>query len=300
MADDVDTSAEAVGGFLRWRRRHALPPGTRCYNCRTVLLGPWCYSCGQLGEDFHRSAHHLLFEAFESFFHADGRLLHTLPGLLLDPGELTRDYLDGKRAPQIPPMRLFLITLLVVFVAGDIAGLVHHTHFINFGKADEAKAIVGKMTVHVYKAWDAAISVWLKTHIGRAVDHPEALVAAMAEWAHRFAFVTLPISALMLSLIFMFRPGFVLFDHLIFSMHSLSFLGLTIAASILLNAAGVPWAGWLLALPPIHLFVHMRGTYRTGITSTLVRMFLLFTASTVAFSLLMLGLIAVSLAVLTA
>ena len=33
MADGVDTGAEAAGGFLRWRRHHALPPGTGCYNC---------------------------------------------------------------------------------------------------------------------------------------------------------------------------------------------------------------------------------------------------------------------------
>jgi hypothetical protein len=298
MADGVDTGAEAAGGFLRWRRHHALPPGTGCYNCGTVLRGPWCYVCGQLGEDFHRSAHHLIFEALESFFHADGRVWRTLPGLLFKPGHLTRSYLDGKRAPQVPPMRLFLIVLLIVFVAGDIVMARQNPALLHLDPGEKAETVLSSINVHVYPAWDADLTAWLKTHLGRAIAHPEALLAAMGDWAHRFAFMTLPISALMLSAIFLFRRGVVLFDHLIFSMHSLSFLGLIVASMMLLSTAGAEWTGWLLLLPPVHLFFHMRGTYATGVVSTLVRMALLFTASSVAFALMMAGLVLVGLAVL--
>ncbi|MEF3019414.1 DUF3667 domain-containing protein, partial [Pseudomonas aeruginosa] len=82
-------------------------------------LGPWCYHCGQLGADFHRSTFHLIAEAFESFFHADGRLVRTLPRLIVAPGRLTHDFLAGKRAPQIPPLRLFLVSVLLLFLAGE-------------------------------------------------------------------------------------------------------------------------------------------------------------------------------------
>lgn len=67
-----------------------------------VLQGPWCHNCGQLGEDFHRSASHLMAEAFEGFFHADGRLWRTLPRLILHPGRLTRDYLDWSCSSSVP------------------------------------------------------------------------------------------------------------------------------------------------------------------------------------------------------
>lgn len=288
----MDQELEAAGAFLGWRRRHALPPGTACYNCGTALLGPWCYRCGQLGEDFHRSAHHLIWEAFENFFHADGRLWRTLPDLLVRPGHLTRSYLDGHRAPQIPPMRLFLIVVLLVFLAGDLNGNLVSAPV----KVDVPQSEISKFHVHVYPAWDNALSEWLRTHLGRAAAHPHALLAGMADWAHRLAIVTLPLAALMLALVFAFRRGVVLFDHLIFAMHSLAFAGLLATVMLCLHAAGLPAPSALFWLLPVHLFVHMRGVYGTGIAGTLVRMGVLFVLSTVAFTVLVLGLLLAGLA----
>src|SRR4051812_15344858 len=94
--------ARATLGWLRWRKQHAVEPGTPCGACATELMGAYCHACGQLAEDFHRSVWHLLIEAFESFFHFDGRLVHTVPRLLWKPAKLTREYLDGSRAFQIP------------------------------------------------------------------------------------------------------------------------------------------------------------------------------------------------------
>ena len=128
--------------------------------------------------------------------------------------------------------------------------------------------------------------------------HPEQLLAAMGAWAHDFAFLALPFSALMLSVIFVFRRRFLLFDHLIFSMHSLSFQGLLVVACLGLR----PWGGddaWqLLYASPVHLFVHMRGVYGTSWVGTLIRMFTLFVASSVTFAFLVLALVLVGLATL--
>ncbi len=293
----VDQDVAAAGGFLRWRRRHALPPGTGCFNCGTVLLGPWCHACGQAAEEFHRSAHHLVGEALENFFHADGRLWRTLPALLFRPGQLTRSYLDGHRAPQIPPMRLFLIAMLLVFLAGDLnAGL-----FGQIGQPDAASVASGqaelaRMRMPALPGLGEALTDWLRTHLGRAIAHPRALVEGMGEWAHRFAFLALPVSALVLSAIFAFRRGFVLFDHLIFSMHSLAFVGLVVAAMLLAQAAGVGSLGVLLLVVPVHLFRHMRGVYATGVPGTLLRMGLLFVLSSLAFLLLLAALVLIGLA----
>jgi hypothetical protein len=60
-----------------------------------------------------------------------------------------------------------------------------------------------------------------------------------------------------------------------------------------------PWLGAsadILLLPaPVHLFVHMRGVYRTSVVGTLIRMFLLFVGTCIAVSILAVGLIAVGL-----
>jgi hypothetical protein len=130
--------------------------------------------------------------------------------------------------------------------------------------------------------------------VKRALQNPEAMLAAMEQWGHRFAILMLPIAALMLSVLFAFRKGVYVFDHLIFSMHSLSFVGFLVTACFLIGI----WAGWawqLLWLAPVHLFVHMRGTYRTGVFGTLIRMFLLFIGTTISVAILFAGLVIVGL-----
>jgi hypothetical protein len=280
------------GSFLAWRRRHALQPGTPCRNCETTLLGPWCFACGQAAHDTHRSAWHLAAETFENFFHADGRLWRTLARLIYNPARLTQDYLAGKRAPQIPPLRLFLVVLLILALIGD--WVVPHVPVLQLGAAaDKDRAALMQTEVHLGLSpdMDKAATDWLRLHVGRAMDHPVALATAMRERAHDFAFLMLPISALILAAIFAFRRGVVLFDHFIFSMHSLSFVGLLICTAIVGSLALQASCGWMVWAAPVHLFAHMRGVYRTGIFGTLVRMFVLFVCSMVAFVLLTLALV---------
>jgi len=280
--------------------RHGLEIGTPCPNCGTALAGAYCYACGQKGEAYHRSIWHLFAEAFESLTHFDGRFWKTLPNLIAKPGKLTRDYLDGHRAAQIPPFRLFLIVLIAVFFAGS---LNFQTHPVKFGVAPSDTFIAKdpKDRAAFKEAFDAMRTKpegrWLADHSEAAVKDPEALVQAMAHWSHQFAILMLPIAALILSVLFVFKRGVYVFDHLIFSMHSLSFQGLLLTA-IFLGDLAVPWALWFLLLAPVHLFVHMRGAYRISSIGALIRMFLLFTLSGTAFVFLMLGLVFVGLATL--
>jgi hypothetical protein len=319
MAHEIDAAqASALGDLFRLRRKaaHAAPPGTPCANCATPLQGPWCHACGQLGEDFHRSWIHLVGESVEGLIHFDGRFWRTLPDLILRPARLTRLYLEGHRAPQIPPLRLFLVVLLVMFLAGsvgvkDTRGPAVRTQNvagaqameINVGRGkltDEQKAKIkaslGQIKVQFGSKPDPEGSAWLRERIGRVLDNPLAFQLILESWSERFAFLMLPISALLMSLLFVFQRRFYLFDHLVFTMHSLSFLGLLIGAVILLTTVLGGWAQWLWFAPPVHLFAHMRGVYRTSVIGTLIRMLLLFVGSVAGFSILMLGLVFVGLA----
>jgi len=294
IEEDVAGAASA-GGFLAWRRKHALPPGSLCRNCNAQLQGPWCHNCGQLGVDFHKSMWHLAVEAIENLFHADGRLLHTVPRLILRPAQLTHDYLAGKRAAQIPPLRLFLVVLLLVFIAGNMASRAGHVRFVHIDSTPGDFAEVKKVQVHINPKWDQALTAWTQDRLTKALAHPDAFAAAMGEWAHDVAFLTLPLSALILSALFAFRRGFMMYDHLIFSIHSLSFQGLlfvtVMASAPLLGAA----ANILFAASPVHLYAHMRGVYGTGRWGTLIYMTILMFAATIAFGLLMMGLVVLGL-----
>lgn len=84
----------------------------------------------------------------------------------------------------------------------------------------------------------------------------------------------------------MFNRRFYVFDHLLFSMHSLSFQLILLTTIFLLSLVVGPAAWWLILLAPIHLYKHMRGVYATSRFGTLVRMILLWIGTFFGFGLL--------------
>lgn len=292
-------TADTVAAEIKRASARSLPIGTPCPNCNTALAGPWCYECGQRGEEYHRSIVRLAAEAVMGLFDLDGRIWQTFPRLIFRPGKLTRDYLDGHRAVQVPPFRIFLVVLLMVFFAGSLDVTRNHKNFKLAGpdSPEAAKILTPEMTKDMdVQLGDPNASKWLKERLQFSLSHQDAFFSAVASWGQRFAVLMLPIAALMLTLLFLFKRNVYVFDHLIFSMHSLSFQGLLLTAVFLLDGFGDAWAAELLWLSPVHLFVHMRGAYRISWYGTLLRMFVLFLGSSIAFALLIAGLALVGLA----
>jgi hypothetical protein len=91
--------------------------GTHCANCNAPLQGEFCHHCGQSVHSVLKPVHGMLEEAAETLLHIDGRIVHTLPPLLLKPGFLTLEYFSGRRMRYIAPFRLmFVICVLTFFV----------------------------------------------------------------------------------------------------------------------------------------------------------------------------------------
>jgi hypothetical protein len=329
-------SAETIANEITRASKHSLPIGSGCLNCHTALAGPYCYACGQRGEKYSRSIWRLAGEAFEGLTDLDGRLWQTLPRLAFRPGRLTRDYLDGHRAVQIPPFRIFLLVLVLVFFTGGLnLGRSNNFHVLGLndpkvaavmspkdgadlgkavselkgGKTDgsnvdinigpqglsqlaTAKKDISNINLNVGST--KANAFWTD-RAKKALSDPKALMAATAEWANRLAVLMLPVAALLLSVLFLFKKNVYVFDHLIFSMHSLSFQGLLLSA-MFVGGIWAEQAWWGLWLCPVHLFFHMRGTYRSHILTTLIRMSLLFFGSSIAFGLMIGGLFLLGLA----
>lgn len=101
VAEELDAGGAANGG-------------PRCLNCG-ALTGPrFCGDCGQAVDDRRSPLLALLRELFEEWLSVDGRLIHTLR-VMPRPGELTRLYLAGKRAPFLTPFRVYLLASLALF-----------------------------------------------------------------------------------------------------------------------------------------------------------------------------------------
>jgi hypothetical protein len=93
-----------------------------CDNCGAPVPARYCSACGQRLEPPVHSLWHFSRVATEDLTHADSRLWATLTALLFKPGRLTREFLAGRRARYLPPVRLYLVLSVLFFL---IASAVH-------------------------------------------------------------------------------------------------------------------------------------------------------------------------------
>lgn len=90
-------------------------PAAACANCDAALRGQYCANCGQRARSRMISLWELVREASDVLTSLDSRLWRTLGLLMFRPGFLTEDYLLGRRARYIPPLRLFIGCSLLFF-----------------------------------------------------------------------------------------------------------------------------------------------------------------------------------------
>ncbi|QCQ99847.1 DUF3667 domain-containing protein [Brevundimonas sp. SGAir0440] len=91
-----------------------------CSDCGAETSGNFCANCGQ-PTHVHRSLLHLGEELLHGVMHFDARIWRTLPLLWLNPGKLTREWVEGKRTRYVSPLAIFLFTLFVMFFALSFA-----------------------------------------------------------------------------------------------------------------------------------------------------------------------------------
>jgi hypothetical protein len=96
----------------------ARPEEAVCRNCGATLVGEFCHACGQKRfVESDRRFGHLLHQFIASATDLDGRFWRTIRALAFQPGLLSREYFDGRRARWISPVSLFLAVSVVYFLA---------------------------------------------------------------------------------------------------------------------------------------------------------------------------------------
>jgi len=89
-----------------------------CVNCGVELSGPFCANCGQKRfVESDRRLGHLLHHLLVSATDLDGRVWRTLRALMFQPGLLSREYFEGRRARWLSPVSIFFAASLLYFVA---------------------------------------------------------------------------------------------------------------------------------------------------------------------------------------
>ena len=211
-----------------------------------------------------------------AYLSTEGALWRTLKLLLLKPGELTVQYLAGRRKHYVLPLRLYLtisvVTLLLVRLLGAVPVQVSITpdeakamakprNFVLLGLGDDGKGIGMKDGVFYCNT----VPQWTCKRIQRfASDDPQALTVAIEDFKQRFlanlgsaVFLLLPTFALGLKLVYRSRRMRYT-EHLVFALHVHAFWFLALGL-ILTNV----W--WLTAIGctavPLYSMLAMRRVY---------------------------------------
>ncbi|MGH7935556.1 MAG: DUF3667 domain-containing protein [Chthoniobacterales bacterium] len=114
----------------RWwrRKKKQRPPLTHCENCGAALTGPYCAQCGQPAIDYRRSFGSLLADAADAFFNLDARFFQSFSWLLFKPWRLTNEFIAGKRARHVHPLRVYLIASVTFFLVINFLARGAHLH----------------------------------------------------------------------------------------------------------------------------------------------------------------------------
>lgn len=271
-----------------------------CLNCGAPLPGTFCAECGQRDIPPYPSVRELAVDAVTEFSGWDGRLAATLRALLRRPGMLTREFLEGRRARYISPLRLYLTASLVYFVlaasAPDVrldsgktlfAGLrVGATGTNDARSASRAERVGAAATASLEKqevlsAEERAAALedvarapaLIRPFLRRAIEDPGGFKRGILQTMPRMLFVLLPIFAGILTL---FYRGRKYPEHLYFAIHLHAFIFLALATSALIKFTQVPALAIVASAAvviwiPIYATLAFRRVYGGSLGRTLLK-----------------------------
>jgi hypothetical protein len=132
----------------------------------------------------------------------------------------------------------------------------------------------------------------LNERVRRSFQNPDLALFRIQEAASKFSVILAPLSLPFIALLFLWKRGVTLYDHMAYALYALSFASL-LFVTITLTAQS-PWTSWLggwlvLVGLPVHIYFHLKGAYALGWFSALWRaLFMLIFASIIAVVFLML------------
>jgi hypothetical protein len=95
--------------------KHHLRKESTCLNCGHPVELRYCSKCGQENVESRQSFGHLVRHFAEDFTHYEGNFWRTIKYLLFRPAYLTRNYLSGKRASYVAPVKLYIFISFAAF-----------------------------------------------------------------------------------------------------------------------------------------------------------------------------------------
>jgi hypothetical protein len=80
------------------------------------VIGRYCHVCGQENLEPKETVWHLVQHFFNDITHFDGKFFESVKYLMRKPGFLSREYMAGRRASYLNPIRLYVFTSAIFFI----------------------------------------------------------------------------------------------------------------------------------------------------------------------------------------
>ena len=246
-----------------------------CANCGQVLPQPlpaFCPACGQETRLRPPTIGEFVQQFGGAYISTEGALARTLKLLLFKPGELTRQYLAGRRKHYVLPLRLYLTISLVAIVLVRLFAATS----LDLGGLDKADLSRGEYVLVSFGPDHGAglrdgqffcdgLPAWFCQRLQRRLDTDARGLAREAEaLGGRFVsnlggamFVMVPLFALLHKLVYWNRRLHYT-EHLVFALH------LHAAWFLLLLLTLTPWV-WVEVLAalmvPVYALAALRRVY---------------------------------------
>lgn len=220
-------------------------PSSNCLNCGAVLEGRYCHICGQKAVPVDVRLHDFVHEATHEFLHLDGKIVRTAKLLVAKPGALTNEFLIGRRARYISPLRVYLTCSVLFFLLAAIV------------PSGDLKVRRTKPTT----ATGIAIEKRLEKGLQKAEQDANQFGAAVMHNLPRAMFVLMPIFGLLTWAFYRKQQPYYV-PHLYYAIHFHAFVFLIMAVYVV-----VSWLIWkgvaaLLLLAPIpYHFIALRRVF---------------------------------------
>ena len=216
----------------------------RCPNCNNELTGEYCSSCGQKRYDHNdRKVSTFIKNFFEESFSFDSKFFRSLKLLLISPGFLTHEFMMGKIASYVTPMKMYLFVSIVTFF---ISSFISPDDLRSFEEDFDAKDFV-----------ESYIS---QSGVGRDVFEARYNSEIQAKLPLYFLLLVVLFS-LPLKVIYL-QTKRLYVEHLVFSMHFFTFLLIMFTLANLLELI-LPDIGYLFIFlaPFVYLFFAVKNVY---------------------------------------
>lgn len=301
-----------------------------CLNCGAEVMGRYCQVCGQENVELKETFWHLLVHFVEDLTHFDGKIWLTLKYLLTKPAFLTKEYMLGKRGKYIHPIRMYLfisaVFFLVIFSGKEGSDNKLDTPNITKGKLAVGKKQADSLNLHFgtdtttyssIAAYDSAQKLlhenkrdsWVTKNIEHRFillnqkykgDNKALFGSVVEKFKHYFSrmlYVSLPIFALFLWLLYCRNKQYYFVDHIIFSIHLYCAFFIYLFIYKIVND-GVQffstsisyWLGLQLGVGlPLYLYKSMRNQFQQSRAKTILK-FLILTLLTLVLMLVLMTL----------